>query len=155
MTCPFCEITISEAAFARSTNFLAIYNIAPILPGHSLIIPIKHIESLLALPADELNEFTLFSRSVTIILLKVFNAEAFNWSIQDKEEAGQSIAHLHLHIVPRYKNDLPDPGDWYPKIRENTNEILDNPARQRIPSNEMRIIVDELRKESKNRGFWY
>jgi bis(5'-adenosyl)-triphosphatase len=154
MECTFCEDKILDIAFAKSINFLAIYNLAPIFPGHTLIIPVNHIESVLELQSEELNEMIMFTRSVTTILLRTFKAEAFNWSVQDKEAAGQTIAHLHMHIVLRFKDDLPDPGDWYPKIQNNHSEILDSASRQRHTPDEMHQIVDLLRKESKMRGFW-
>ncbi len=107
------------------------------------------------LQPEELNELILFARNVTTILLKAFKAEAFNWSVQDNEAAGQTIAHLHMHIVLRFKNDLPDPGDWYPKVKNNFSEILDSVSRQKLTTEEMQKIVETLRKESKIRGFWY
>ena len=54
MNCPFCHTSIADAVFARSDNFLAVYNIAPIFPGHSLIIPRKHIESVMGLDEEKL-----------------------------------------------------------------------------------------------------
>jgi bis(5'-adenosyl)-triphosphatase len=152
MTCPFCETTIQDSAFAISRNFLAVYNLAPILPGHSLIIPIKHVQSVLELTPDELSEMTSFACRVTRVLIKVFNAEAFNWSIQDKEIAGQTLAHLHMHIVLRFEGDLPSPGDWYPELRKNLSEILDSNSRQKLSTSEMKQIVDRLRKSAVEEG---
>ena len=116
MKCPFCRPWISEAVFAESQNFMAVYNIAPILPGHSLIVPKRHLESILDLSENELSEMMIFARKVTTVLLEVFHAEAFDWSVQDKEAAGQTISHLHLHMVPRLVGDLNEPGNWYPEI---------------------------------------
>jgi bis(5'-adenosyl)-triphosphatase len=152
MLCPFCEPSIQDSVFVRSENFLAIYNLAPILPGHSLIIPNKHVQSVLDLNPGELTEMTLFARNVTTLLLKVFKTDAFNWSVQDKEAAGQTLAHLHMHIVLRYPGDLPYPGDWYPKIRQNFSEILDSASRQKHSIQEMKQIVDRLRKSADEEG---
>ncbi|MBN1952019.1 MAG: HIT family protein [Bacteroidales bacterium] len=146
-TCPFCNPSIGDAAFARSRNFLAVYNLAPILPGHSLIIPRKHIESMLELDESMLTEMIDFARKVTRLLQKVFDTEGFNWSIQDREIAGQTIMHLHLHIVLRYPGDLPEPGDWYPKLQENAGQLLDSGARERLTPEEMQKIVSRLRME--------
>ena len=147
MSCPFCDTRIADAVFARSENFLAVYNIAPIFPGHSLVIPRNHIESIMDLEEEKLTEMMVFSKKVTHLLLRVFKAESFNWSLQDKEAAGQTIAHLHMHIVPRLTGDLPDPGDWYPKIMKNYGEILDSASRAKLTSDEMIRIVSKLRKE--------
>lgn len=146
MTCPFCDPHIHDALFARSEQFIAVYNIAPILPGHSLIVPKQHIQSVMELDMLALSEMISFTRGVTEVVLMAFHADAFNWSLQEKQAAGQSIAHLHLHIVPRYPDDLPDPGDWYPRISSNYEEMLDNRNRKKLPDHEMKQIITQLRR---------
>ena len=140
--------------FARSGHFIALYNQAPVFPGHSLIIPSRHAHSLLELSEEETAEMMQFSRKVTRLLLKVFEAKAFDWSVQDGEAAGQSVAHLHMHIVPRRTGDRPDPGDWYPEIAQNTAEILDSAFRPKIPPDELERILDKLREQAKEEGLY-
>ncbi len=144
MECPFCETSFLDAVFAESQNFRAAYNLAPILPGHSLIVPKKHIESLLDLSNDDISEMMIFARKITKLLLTVFKAEAFNWSVQDQNAAGQTITHMHMHIVPRIEGDLNQPGDWYPKISNNYKELLDSNKRTKLSSEEMKRIVSKL-----------
>jgi bis(5'-adenosyl)-triphosphatase len=145
MNCPFCDTEVEKAVFARSENFLAVYNIAPILPGHTLIIPGKHILSILELDEQQFSEMMQFSRKITRLLLKVFRTDSFNWSVQDKETAGQTVAHMHMHIVLRYTGDLPDPGDWYPRISHNYDQILDSSNRAKLGTKELANIVAQLR----------
>jgi len=147
MKCPFCESSIEEAVFAESQNFLAVYNLAPILPGHSLIITKRHLDSVLKLTDHELSEMAAFSRKITVLLLKTFHADAFDWSLQENEAAGQTIPHLHMHIVLRFQGDFKNPGDWYPKIKNNCNGFLDSDKRKRLSRTEMKQIVTKLRKE--------
>ena len=144
--CPFCHTSIRKSVFDESPNFLAIYNLAPIFPGHSLIIPKKHLKSVDELSDVELSEMTLFARKTTRLLQKVFKAESFNWSLQDKEHAGQTQAHLHLHIVLRFPGDLPEPGDWYPRVQQNTQEILDSESREKLSPEEINRIVLKIKK---------
>lgn len=151
MNCPFCDPLIEHAVFAQSENFLAIYSIAPILPGHSLIIPKKHRQSVMEFNDSELTQMIVFTRNVTDLLLHAFKAESFNWSLQDMEAAGQTIAHLHLHVVPRYPGDLPDPGDWYPKIKNNYKEVLDSQNRKKLSEDEMVRIINRLRELAQKR----
>src|ERR1035437_4471472 len=92
--CPFCDNKINDSAFMESLNFLVIYNNAPILPGHSLVIPKNHIESLLELNQTELFDFIQLSIKATKIILKVFEADSFNWRIQEKQEAEQRISQI-------------------------------------------------------------
>jgi bis(5'-adenosyl)-triphosphatase len=143
--CPFCDPGIRKLSFYESTEFIAVYNIAPILPGHALVIPKAHIISFFNLSDRDLFEFIKFSRTVVKILAKAFNTEAFNWTLQEKAEAGQSIAHMHIHIMPRKPEDLIHPGDWYPKLKYNINDILDSNKRQRLTDDQLRAIVGKLR----------
>lgn len=148
--CSFCNSEVIDATFAESDNFRAIYNIAPILPGHSLVIPKWHIQSLIDLSDEELYEMITFGRNVVKKLLIAFHAQAFNWTIQEGEEAGQTVLHLHLHLIPRKPKDLLQPGDWYPLIRESLNnyaDVIDSESRPRLTSEEMKKIVYHLQKE--------
>ena len=145
-TCPFCREDVQAGHFAASDNFLALYNLAPILPGHSLVIPRRHILSLMELDDRELCELTLFSRDVVKILQKAFGSRSFDWTIQEGLDAGQSIPHLHLHIIPRVQGDLPQPGDWYPLLEQSELEIIDSEARPKLTEDEMRAIVRRLRE---------
>ncbi len=144
--CPFCSKSVNASVFLEKGNFLAIYNIAPVLPGHSLIIPRYHVTSLLKLDNREMISFFETARIALRILMKAFNTDAFDWSIQEKPEAGQTIEHLHLHIVPRMKGDLQHPGDWYPLISTNDTAIIDSLNRPRLDAASLKQIVTELRK---------
>jgi bis(5'-adenosyl)-triphosphatase len=144
-SCPFCNPQINDCLFFESVNFLAVYNIAPVLPGHSLIIPRNHITSFIDLDKEQRAEFLETTRQAVRILLKAFHTDAFDLSVQEKPEAGQTIEHLHLHIVPRIKNDMPKPGDWYPIIHENDLMIIDNDNRSRLSDDALRKVVGILR----------
>lgn len=142
--CPFCLPKACENAFAESENFLALYNIAPILPGHSLVVPKRHVSSLMDLDEDELCEFTCFGREMVRVLMEAFGVDSFNWTIQEREEAGQTIEHLHLHLLPRTPGDLPEPGDWYPRLRAQQSQVIDSDKRQRLTRAEMEASVAHI-----------
>src|SRR5215213_134953 len=82
---PFSIENAKDSIFAESENFIAIYNLAPILPGHSLIVPKRYVVSLMELTDDESAEMIIFSRKVVRILMQVFDADGFNWTIQESE----------------------------------------------------------------------
>ncbi len=145
-SCPFCNPSVSDYTFLESDKFLAVYNIAPVLPGHSLIITRAHLTSLMELSEEELYKFVSFSRKAIRILAHVFQTEAFNWTLQEKEEAGQTIAHMHIHILPRKPHDLPEPGEWYPRLMNNIDNIIDSSKRPRLTQTEMKSIVQRLRE---------
>ena len=143
--CPFCNTQIIKSSFYEEAGFRAIYNIAPVLPGHTLVIPVKHVRSIFELSEEEFYNMMSFSRKVIRVLQKAFHAKSFDWTIQEGEEAGQTIEHLHLHIVPRTEGDLPSPGDWYPELKRNANEYIDSAKRQKLSGEEMGKIVMKLK----------
>ncbi|WMJ74839.1 HIT domain-containing protein [Cytophagaceae bacterium ABcell3] len=142
VSCPFCNVSENDAFFS-SSNFLAIYNLAPILPGHSLIIPRKHKESLFELSDDELGEFMKLGRDVAKILSYELNTDAFDWTIQEKEAAGQTVPHLHLHVIPRRLNDLPSPGDWFQELEKSKAE--DSRKRKKLSCDQLSAITKRLK----------
>ncbi len=148
-SCVFCQKKIQENHFFASENFLAIYNIAPILPGHSMVIPKLHHQSITELSDPELCEMTLFARKTVNLLMKTFGAKAFNWTIQEGEEAGQTVPHLHLHLIPRVEKDLPHPGDWYPLLKESEAKIIDSDVRSRFSYDEIVQVVERIRSVAK------
>lgn len=106
MSCAFCDLTkiqqrivyIDKLVMAFPTNI-------PIVPGHILVCPIRHV-SHFDLLND--NEFTAIKDAITRLkksLKKCFQAEGFNIAWNEGEPAGQSVDHLHIHILPRKKFD--------------------------------------------------
>jgi len=146
--CLFCRKEITEKSFYATAKFSAFYNIAPILPGHSLVIPNYHCESLFELSEKDLGEMMCFAREVTKVLKSVFNCDGFDWTIQDGESAGQTIPHLHLHIIPRKPLDMPDGDDWYSKIAHNEKVMLDSQQRERLSNTDYSNITNQLIKAS-------
>jgi bis(5'-adenosyl)-triphosphatase len=145
--CPFCGDQAAESSFALEGGILAIYNISPLLPGHSLIVPEHHAGSLFDLSEDEISRFFAFARKVTHFLMQVYNAEAFDWSLQEGEIAGQSVEHLHLHIIPRTSGDLPEGVEWYSLLYGQQSQGLDNPERVRLNTWEHAGATLQLRQK--------
>jgi bis(5'-adenosyl)-triphosphatase len=150
--CLFCKKRILENCFASSLNFAAIYNIAPILPGHSLIIPKKHFISLIELPDDYIAEMMVFAKKATSVLKHVFECDGFDWTIQDGVSAGQTVPHLHLHIIPRKQLDLPESNEWFAKIPENEKQLIDSQHRERLSNDEYNAITSKLLLAAKCMG---
>jgi bis(5'-adenosyl)-triphosphatase len=147
--CPFCNINTDKTEFDESQNFRAIYNIAPILPGHSLIIPKSHVTSLLDLDEVDISEMVNFSLKCVKVLQKAFKTTGFNWTIQEGEEAGQTIRHLHLHLIPRKRDDLPHPGDWYPKLLQSESQLIDSEDRHKLSEEQVGRVVTMIKSVAK------
>ena len=96
---------------------------------------------------EELAEFMIMSRKLAELLSRVFDTKAFDWAIQEGEEAGQSQAHLHMHVVPRKIGDLSDPGAWYRAIHYAGND-LDTFERFRLSEEQLADQTRLLREEA-------
>jgi diadenosine tetraphosphate (Ap4A) HIT family hydrolase len=69
----------------------------------------RHVESLSELSGDEYAGLWELVREFQITLSDEFNPDGFNIGVNDGREAGQTIMHAHVHLIPRYKGDVPDP----------------------------------------------
>ena len=87
----------------------AIYDGFPVSKGHSLVIPKRIVSSVFDLNDDEYNHIFILLRDVKKILLEKFKPDGFNIGINNWTDAGQTIEHAHIHIIPRYNGDLKDP----------------------------------------------
>ena len=96
------KIIENNHAFAIKDGF-------PVSKGHSLIVPKREITSIYDLNSDEFSHFFLLSRQLIKILKNEYNPDAFNIGINNGQYAGQTVAHAHMHIIPRYKGDVKDP----------------------------------------------
>jgi diadenosine tetraphosphate (Ap4A) HIT family hydrolase len=107
-SCHFCQINELKIVLANS-RALAIYDGYPISPGHTLIIPKRHIASFFELTAEEQTAMLALLAEMRQILQKERNPDGFNIGINDGVAAGQTVMHLHIHLVPRYADDMTDP----------------------------------------------
>lgn len=108
MTCPFCTMD-SSRIILENDHAIAIYDGFPVSPGHLLIIPKKHIASFFE--ANDQEQFAIFKllAEARELALKEHTPDGFNVGINDGVTAGQTVMHLHLHLIPRYAGDSPDP----------------------------------------------
>lgn len=116
--CPFCKEEVIMTAFAAEGNYCALYNHAPIVAGHSLIIPRNHLEDVMELNDNDYINLFLFARKVMQFLNFHFKTNEFDMSLQQGVHAGQSVAHTHIHLIPRKPFDLAPGEEWYDKINE-------------------------------------
>jgi len=114
MGCVFCNRSeLEREIFFESRNFMLVYNLKPILPGHSLIVPKKHVETLSELSQEELEELVGLMKKFERVLKDAYHGTGFNFAIQEGPESGATIRHLHVHLIPRRESDVPNPSDWY------------------------------------------
>jgi diadenosine tetraphosphate (Ap4A) HIT family hydrolase len=106
--CPFC--TLPKERIVESNDLgLIIRDGYPISEGHTLIIPKRHVGSFFETTQDEKLALLALLESAQKQLKKEFNPPSFNIGINDGKEAGQTVPHLHIHLIPRYESDMEDP----------------------------------------------
>ena len=107
-TCPFCSLPQTRVIDSSPLG-LVIRDAFPISPGHTLIIPKRHVGSFFDLEADERAELLALLCQAKVVADKEFSPQGYNIGINDGAAAGQTVPHLHLHLIPRFEGDLPDP----------------------------------------------
>ena len=107
--CVFCEIikgNIPSAKVYEDDEVLAILDISQTTRGHTLVLPRKHYANLLEIPDEELSAMIVKVKAIAAKEVKALSAKGFNLLVNTGEAAGQSVQHLHFHIIPRYdEND--------------------------------------------------
>lgn len=96
---------------AQNEHAFAIRDTYPVTLGHTLIVPIRLVVSVFELNADEIAACWMLLAKQRVELRSTLRPipNAFNVGINDGETAGQTIAHAHIHLIPRYIGDHPDP----------------------------------------------
>ena len=102
--------------FHRTAHSFALVNLRPLVQGHVLICSNRVTPLLSDLEEDEYNDLWRTVRVVQKVLKQQYKCDAFNVAVQDGEGAGQSVPHVHVHILPRYRGDLERNDDIYDKL---------------------------------------
>lgn len=116
----FSTFDVTEQAFYVSSDSTcaAIVNLKPIVPGHVLVITRTLYRRLSEVPADVLATLFKSVQEVAKGVEHIFDADAVTISIQDGEAAGQTVPHLHVHILPRRKGDIQPKDRVYELLEE-------------------------------------
>lgn len=106
--CIFCKISmgkINSEIVYENDNFFSIFDAAPQVKGHSLVISKKHFENVFDLPNSLGQELLDCIKKTAEILLKKFECNGFNIVNNNFKSAGQIVDHVHFHILPRKNKD--------------------------------------------------
>jgi bis(5'-adenosyl)-triphosphatase len=106
----FGKFAVTSSVFHLTPLSFAIVNLKPILPGHVLVSPLRVVPRFADLTPDEVSDLFLTAQKVSKTVSRLYNATAMNIAIQDGVDAGQSVPHVHAHIIPRKKADMDDRG---------------------------------------------
>ena len=106
MTCPFCDHSHS---FLESSLALARLDKYPVSPGHTLVTTKRHISSYFEASLEEVRGLWQLVGEVKQYLDSQHKPTGYNIGINVGSDAGQTVMHMHVHIIPRYKGDMEDP----------------------------------------------
>ena len=117
--CIFCKIIqdeIPRQVLYENETVLVFLNIKPLSPGHALVVPKQHVARITDASADTAAEMMQVIQKIAAPLVEAAGAESFNLVYNHDSVAGQSIPHMHWHIIPRSTGD--GLFDWEQDSRE-------------------------------------
>ncbi len=106
--CVFCKVAAGEIPALRvleAKDAVAFLDIGPLAPGHVLLIPKQHYQSILDVPPNVLSELVLHLPLLAQAVLRVTGATGLNVLQNTGESSGQAVFHLHFHLIPRNSGD--------------------------------------------------
>ena len=106
--CIFCKLAngdIPTATLYEDEDFRVILDVSPASKGHALILPKEHYADLYELDDGLAAKVMVLAKKMITKLTDVLGCDGYNIVQNNKEAAGQTVFHFHLHMIPRYQND--------------------------------------------------
>src|SRR3984893_4491154 len=123
--CPFCSPDAGRV-FYRDSLVTGLWDGFPVTPGHALLMPIRHVPSWFEASKEERMSLMRGIDAARLAIESGFGADGYNIGINNGEAAGQTVMHLHVHVIPRRRGDMQDPrGGVRHVIPEKANYIQD------------------------------
>ena len=92
-----------------SEHSFAVLDVFPVSPGHTLVISRRHVEDVFVLSAEEVADILRLINAVKIRIDRGFLPSGYNIGVNIGRDAGQTVMHVHIHVIPRYPGDTADP----------------------------------------------
>jgi diadenosine tetraphosphate (Ap4A) HIT family hydrolase len=106
--CPFCRLS-AERVIAANAHALAVADAFPVTAGHSLVIVQRHVASFFDLTLSEVQAVFELLFETRRLLDQRHQPSGFNVGVNIGSAAGQTVMHAHIHLIPRYNGDVPEP----------------------------------------------
>lgn len=106
--CLFCNYD-KELIIAENKYAFAIMDKFPVNEGHTLVIPKRHFQSFFEASEEEIKGIYSLLHEVKEMLDIQYEPEGYNIGVNDGYHAGQTVMHLHVHVIPRYRGDVENP----------------------------------------------
>lgn len=108
MNCPFCKPTQLNIILENDLAY-GFYDKYPVQRGHVLIIPKQHIETYFEASDQQIMAIHRLIREAKEMVNEEFSPDGYNIGVNIGNAGGQTVPHLHVHLIPRYKGDVEDP----------------------------------------------
>jgi diadenosine tetraphosphate (Ap4A) HIT family hydrolase len=108
MSCPFCTMP-QENIVLENELAKAFYDKYPVQKGHLLIVPKRHVATYFDATEEEITAIHQLIRKGKEIIDDEFLPDGYNIGVNVGECGGQTVMHLHFHLIPRYEGDIEDP----------------------------------------------
>jgi len=108
LDCVFCKIVSGEIPATKiyeDDDVLAFLDISQVTPGHALVVPKKHYDNFVATPKTIMHKVLDVAQRVAQADISMLGAKGVNILTNVNKEAGQSVLHFHVHVIPRYIAD--------------------------------------------------
>jgi histidine triad (HIT) family protein len=108
MDCIFCKIINEDIPSYRvyeDVKVLGFFDILPISPGHTIVVPKKHVADVESLTADEFCALTTVVKKIGAAMLDALDVKGYSIFLDNKSAANQHVPHVHFHVVPRKEGD--------------------------------------------------
>ena len=126
--CPFCDPP-AERTFFRGELVIGVWDAYPVSPGHALLIPRRHVATLFEANREEQMALLEALEAARAIIDERHRPDGYNIGVNHGAAAGQTIFHLHVHLIPRYLGDVADPrGGVRFVIPDKANYLHSNPG---------------------------
>lgn len=106
--CPFCHLK-PEQIILENDLAVAFYDKYPVQKGHMLIIPKAHAETFFDATKEEMEAIYQLVHKGKALLDREFQPSGYNLGVNVGYYGGQTVMHLHVHLIPRYPGDIADP----------------------------------------------
>lgn len=149
--CPFCRLSRRVEVICETATCVAFYDGYPVSPGHALIIPKCHVASYFDLTNHEREAMNVMLQYVKQKVDERYHPDGYNIGINVNEVAGQSVFHVHMHLIPRYKGDVENPkGGVRGVIPAKQHYKAEVDATEDAPKEKVPVTLEERRMKHGN-----
>ncbi|XP_044307894.1 bis(5'-adenosyl)-triphosphatase [Varanus komodoensis] len=134
-----------SVVFLKTELSFALVNRKPVVPGHVLICPLRPVERFRDLRPEEVADLFCTTQLVGNVVEQHFGGTSLTISVQDGPEAGQTVKHVHVHILPRKAGDFSKNDNIYDELQHHDKEAEDSPSKWRSEE-EMAAEAASLRR---------